>query len=99
MSDKSSSTRSSTSPCGAGHDSVAEEDVNPVPQGSSSSRDTINSTTEEEGSEIPLIIHNNPKLDNPIALRKPVRRTDVPARLKDCVGYKHDMAKFGTRKG
>lgn len=29
-----------------------------------------------------------------IALRKPVRRTDVPARLKDCVGYKHENAKF-----
>jgi hypothetical protein len=32
--------------------------------------------------------------DEPIALRKPKRRVDTPARLKDCVGYKHDLAKF-----
>jgi hypothetical protein len=59
-------------------------------------RDPIIDTTEEEGTETPLVISNNPEVDHPIALWKPVRRTDVPARLKDCVGYKHDIAKFVT---
>uniref|UniRef100_A0ACD5WHZ8 Uncharacterized protein n=1 Tax=Avena sativa TaxID=4498 RepID=A0ACD5WHZ8_AVESA len=41
----------STSPCGAGHDNVAEEDVAPVLQGSSPSRDPISDTIEEEGDD------------------------------------------------
>jgi hypothetical protein len=91
-----SSSRSSTSPCEAEHDNAEEEDVAPVLQGCSPVDDPTATTIEEEGTEIPLTVHNNSEVDHPIALRKPVRRTNVPARLKDCVGYKHDIAKFLT---
>jgi hypothetical protein len=75
MSDMSSS-RSSTSPCEAEHDNVEEEDVAPVLQGCSPVDDPTATTIEEEGTEIPLTVHNNPEVDHPIALRKPVRRTN-----------------------
>ena len=50
--------------------------------------------TTEEDTETSLAAPNSPIDDCPIALRKPVRNTDIPARLKDCVGYEHDLAKF-----
>jgi hypothetical protein len=44
----------------------------------------------------PIATSTTPITEPPIALRKSIRRTDIPARLKDCVGYKHDVAKFIT---
>ena len=34
----------------------------------------------------------------PIALRKPNRSSNIPTRLKDYVGYKHDIANFMSYK-
>jgi hypothetical protein len=89
-------TISYTSPCEPTHSNVGEEDDAAASQDSSPHRETIVDTTEGEGTEIPMTISNTPKDDCPIALRKPVRHTNVPARLKDYVGYKHDIAKFLT---
>ena len=41
-----------------------------------------------------MVMSNAPVVEKSIALRRPVRHTKIPARLKDCVGYKHDVAKF-----
>jgi hypothetical protein len=46
-----------------------------------------------EGNETHIPSSNTQINDEPIALRKKRRIVDVPARLKDCVGYKHDLAK------
>jgi hypothetical protein len=50
--------------------------------------------TTGEGTLNPVVTSTTPVAEHPIALRKSVRRTDIPARLKDCVGYEHDVAKF-----
>jgi hypothetical protein len=47
-----------------------------------------------EGAENLVTELNSSSVDYPIALRKPIRRTHIPAHLKDCIGYKHDLAKF-----
>jgi hypothetical protein len=47
----------------------------------------------DEGIETHLPSSSTEVIDEPIALRKRKRIVDVPARLKDCVGYKHDLAK------
>jgi hypothetical protein len=39
-----------------------------------------------------------PKIDIPIALRKATRSSNIPAHLKDYVGYKHDIANFISYK-
>jgi hypothetical protein len=59
----------------------------------SSHEETDHDEGEVEGTEIPTSSSIR-VTDEPIALRKPKRRVDTPARLKDCVGYKHDLAKF-----
>jgi hypothetical protein len=58
------------------------------------SREHTPDGTEGEGILNSGITSSAPITQSPIALRKPVRRKDIPARLKDCVGYKHDAAKF-----
>ena len=47
-----------------------------------------------EGTESSIVPSSSSSPDYPIALRKTARKTDIPARLQDCVGYKHDIAKF-----
>jgi hypothetical protein len=39
-----------------------------------------------------------PEIDIPIALRKATRSSNIPTRLKDYVGYKHDIANFISYK-
>jgi hypothetical protein len=58
-------------------------------EGSSLPSETTSDMMEETGT------HNltSPSIDQPIALRKARRHMDVPSRLKDRVGYKHDIAK------
>ena len=79
------------------HDTI-HEDLNNIPtsEDSPSLGEPTHGTTEMEGIESPVTTPNPPTIEPPIALRKPVRRTDIPARLKDCVGYKHDLANFIT---
>ena len=45
-------------------------------------------------------LSTEPSLENdlPIALRKPTRSSNVPARLKDYVGHKYDIANFVSYK-
>jgi hypothetical protein len=81
-------------PCDLMHHNVVEDDVEHIPESPHVPGESIRDTTEEEGTINPVVISNAPLVENPIALRKPVRRTEIPARLKDCVGYKHDVAKF-----
>jgi hypothetical protein len=55
------------------------------------------SSTLEQGENQPSTqpsSHN----DLPIALRKPHRSSNIPAHLKDYVGYKHDIANFMSYK-
>jgi hypothetical protein len=47
-----------------------------------------------EGTESLTVPSSSPSPDCPIALRKEARKTNIPTRLKDCVGYKHDIANF-----
>ena len=60
----------------------------------SSEREIIHSEVEGEGNENPVPVPSTPMIDYPIALRKTPRNVDIPARLKECVGYKHDLAKY-----
>jgi hypothetical protein len=90
------------------HDSTVDEmhalsptirDVQSITPGTPSPRspspDSVTQDTLEQGTEPSAIIPNSSNVhDIPIALRKSIRSRDIPARLKDCVGYKHDMAKF-----
>lgn len=72
-----------------GHDNhTAGSQSPPIPR--KSSLDTTG-----EGTLNPILTSTTPVTERPIALRS-VRRTDIPARLKDCVGYEHDVAKFIT---
>jgi hypothetical protein len=78
-------------PCDLVHDNVVEDDVDNMidPQGHHAPGDYILDALEEEGIINPIVICNAP-----IALIKPARRTEIPAWLKDCVVYKHDVAKY-----
>ncbi|XP_073105203.1 uncharacterized protein [Elaeis guineensis] len=63
---------------------------------SSSPVPTVLSSTMNGNSSVPPIhftLDNN-DLNIPIALRKPTRHAGIPARLKDGVGYKHDITNF-----
>ncbi|XP_073101291.1 uncharacterized protein [Elaeis guineensis] len=57
---------------------------------------TVSSSTMNGNSPIPPIQFtlDNDDLNVPIALRKPTRHAGIPARLKDGVGYKHDITNF-----
>jgi hypothetical protein len=56
---------------------------------STTNQESILDAPKEEGIVNPVVISNAP-----IALKKPVRYTKIHVPLKDCVGYKHDVAKY-----
>ncbi|XP_073116145.1 uncharacterized protein [Elaeis guineensis] len=63
---------------------------------SSSPVPTVSSSTTNGNSPVPPIHFtlDNDDLNVPIALRKPTRHAGIPTRLKDGVGYKHDITNF-----
>lgn len=57
-------------------------------------REEVGREMGQEGTQGTSVVPNNPASDPPIALQKSVRKTSIPEKLKDYVGYKHDLANF-----
>jgi hypothetical protein len=76
------------------HEATEDTEHSSVGREASSQGEIIHDVAEGEGNENHDPTPTNPMVDYPIALRKPPRHADVPARLKDYVGYKHNLAKY-----
>ena len=68
------------------HEVIEDIEHTFVGQEASSERGIIHGEVEGEGDENHAPVPSTPMIDYPIALRKPPKNVDVPARLKDYVG-------------
>ncbi|XP_073117068.1 uncharacterized protein [Elaeis guineensis] len=81
-------------PCGT--TAISESITHSPVSRSSSPVPTVSSSTTNGNSPVPPIHFtlDNDDLNVSIALRKPTRHAGIPTRLKDGVGYKHDITNF-----
>lgn len=97
--------------CGENNNNSCHGDMQDVMGNSSSSSQIIESpmhvylgTISNTLSHVAPVSTNQPSIpipqenDLPIALRKPTRSSNIPTRLKDYVGYKHNIANFISYK-
>jgi hypothetical protein len=77
------------------YEHITEESITTTiaPTNASTTDDSTHDAN-NEGTGSLIVPSSSPSPDCSIALRKEARKTNIPARLKDCVGYKHDIANF-----